>query len=334
MLFCNFLTPLLLHHPSPTEVFGVSRKEKVRTAIKTVLDLIEKEKLEYVALAVFRMKTGKPSDNWSFFNRMLMFAHGTSDARGYRQWQQVGRYVKKGARAFHILVPIYKKVPVKDREVTEEIEKLREEHCSKCEEAGVKHCGQCWVSDTILELREKGVFYIEKLVGFKPAPVFRKEDTEGAPLEEDLLQEQLRIPCEFQGIIEELGLSVKATAFDGRYYGWYAPYRREIALASPDLLVFLHELCHAVDHKLHHLRGSREEQEVVAELSAAVVGYLLGYRVNLRHAKYYLSQFGSTTVYKVLSRVERVVAYIVERTTRKETLRQHSVHALSPVPSG
>lgn len=35
---------------------------------------------------------------------------GTRDARGFRQWQQEGRYVVKGAKAFYILVPYLKKV--------------------------------------------------------------------------------------------------------------------------------------------------------------------------------------------------------------------------------
>ncbi|WP_202320377.1 zincin-like metallopeptidase domain-containing protein [Archaeoglobus neptunius] len=315
---------------------GKSRREKVRNAINTVLDLIEREKLEYVALAVFRVNGNKPSDNWSFFNRMLMFAHGTTDARGFRQWQQVGRRVKKGAKAFHILVPVFKKVPVKRKEVTEKIEELREEHCRKrCVVEGSEvrgHCGQCWVADEILKLKEVEVFYVEKLVRFKAAPVFRKEDTEGEPLEEDKLQEQLKIPCEFHEIVEELGLKVRATPFDGRYYGWYSPHRKEIVLASPDLLVFLHELAHAVDDKLHELNGSKEEREVVAELSAAVIAYLLGYKANVKHVKYYLQNVSPQTVYRLLNRVERVVGYVVERTRRDHhtTNLNESVSATTP----
>ena len=46
-----------------------------------------------------------PSSNWSLLNRTVMFLSGTQDARGYRQWKQVGRYVKKGCKAIYILVP-------------------------------------------------------------------------------------------------------------------------------------------------------------------------------------------------------------------------------------
>jgi hypothetical protein len=34
-----------------------------------------------------------------------MFLAGTQDARGFRQWKQANRYVKKGTRSFRILVP-------------------------------------------------------------------------------------------------------------------------------------------------------------------------------------------------------------------------------------
>ena len=34
-----------------------------------------------------------------------MFLSGTADARGFRQWKEVNRHVRKGAKALHILVP-------------------------------------------------------------------------------------------------------------------------------------------------------------------------------------------------------------------------------------
>ena len=46
-----------------------------------------------------------PSAKWSLRNRIIMSMNGTEDARGFRQWKQVGRNVKKGSRAFYILGP-------------------------------------------------------------------------------------------------------------------------------------------------------------------------------------------------------------------------------------
>ena len=59
---------------------------------------------EVVAYSMFSI-SNIPSAKWSLLNRTLMFLAGTQDARGYRQWQQAGRYVKKGAKSFRILVP-------------------------------------------------------------------------------------------------------------------------------------------------------------------------------------------------------------------------------------
>lgn len=56
-----------------------------------------------------------PASKWSLLNRTLIFFSGTADARGFRQWQEVNRFVKKGSRAIYILAPRLKK---KDNEET------------------------------------------------------------------------------------------------------------------------------------------------------------------------------------------------------------------------
>jgi hypothetical protein len=60
-----------------------------------------------------------PSSKWTLSNRLLAFAQTLEiDCRGYRQWQQVKRQVKTGAKAAFILRPYTKKV--KDAETSEE----------------------------------------------------------------------------------------------------------------------------------------------------------------------------------------------------------------------
>lgn len=81
--------------------------------VNQVLDkIVEKFKSgeipEAVALASYPI-VDIPSSKWSFTNRTLMFLSGTGDARGFRQWKQVNRWVKKGAKAIYILVPCLKK---------------------------------------------------------------------------------------------------------------------------------------------------------------------------------------------------------------------------------
>ena len=70
-----------------------------------------------VAYSMFPF-TNIPSEKWSILNRILMFVAGTQDARGFRQWNQVNRHVKKGSKAFYILVPHIKSET--DKETGEE----------------------------------------------------------------------------------------------------------------------------------------------------------------------------------------------------------------------
>jgi hypothetical protein len=83
--------------------------EKATQALNAILDLFENgnvpEALAFCAL----LPHDVPAQQWSLGNRMLMFMAGTSDARGFKQWQQVGRKVNKGAKAFYIVAPFYKK---------------------------------------------------------------------------------------------------------------------------------------------------------------------------------------------------------------------------------
>jgi hypothetical protein len=89
-----------------------------------------------------------PSSNWSVLNRITIFLSGTADARGFRQWKKVKRYVKKGAKAVYILVP--RIVPGKTKNEDDE---------------------------------ETAV-----LAGFMPKPVFRVEDTDGEPLDYEQIE--------------------------------------------------------------------------------------------------------------------------------------------------
>ena len=48
-----------------------------------------------------------PFDKWSFSNKIMAYLQtGTTDCRGFRQWQGAGRQVRKGEKAAYILGPI------------------------------------------------------------------------------------------------------------------------------------------------------------------------------------------------------------------------------------
>jgi len=77
----------------------------IKNTLKKILDCFESGNLpKAMSYSVFPT-ANTPSSNWSLLNRMLVFLSDTQDARGFRQWKEVNRYVKKGAKATHILVP-------------------------------------------------------------------------------------------------------------------------------------------------------------------------------------------------------------------------------------
>ena len=85
-------------------------KENVKQVLDSILEKFKSGDIpEAISYSMFPIPD-IPSTHWSILNRALMFLSGTQDARGYRQWQQVNRYVKKGSKALYILVPYIKKV--------------------------------------------------------------------------------------------------------------------------------------------------------------------------------------------------------------------------------
>ena len=53
---------------------------------------------------------GSPCRVWSWRNQLIVALRGHGEARGYRQWEQIGRRVKTGEKAFRILSPLAKNI--------------------------------------------------------------------------------------------------------------------------------------------------------------------------------------------------------------------------------
>lgn len=115
----------------------------IQGAIATLMNMFKSGDFPaQVAMTIIRKAEGDniPADSWSFANRLLITAQGTNDARGFRQWSEVGRHVKKGSKAIHIFAPLTKKIVEKDEATGEETSRVI-------------------------------------VAGFRPLPVFRLEDT-------------------------------------------------------------------------------------------------------------------------------------------------------------
>jgi hypothetical protein len=266
--------------------------EKLKLALESVLQRFESgdipEAIAYSTFPVYDI----PSARWSLLNRLLMFIAGTRDARGIKQWNQAGRHVKKGAKAFTILAPrIIKKV------------------------AESNGNGE---DDEELEEGDQGET-IKVLAGFLGVPVFRVEDTEGEPL----VYETIKLPeLPLMEVAQSCGVSVSGIPWDRLYYGFFRQDRNEIALATEEETVFFHELSHVAHQKVlgGELRNGQDwKQEIVAELSAAVLCHLFGKTPskhlgsNYRYISRYAGEAGLTPVQGclgVMKDVESVLSLI------------------------
>jgi hypothetical protein len=73
--------------------------EKVKQALQNILERFEAGDIpEAIAYSTFPIPNIQAA-RWSLLNPNLMFIAGTRNARGFRQWMEVGRQVKKGSKA-------------------------------------------------------------------------------------------------------------------------------------------------------------------------------------------------------------------------------------------
>jgi hypothetical protein len=89
---------------------------KVKETLDKILARFESGEIpEAVAYSMFPIPE-IPCSAWSLLNRTLVFLSGSMDARGFKQWKSVNRYVKKNSKALYILVPYLVKKVEEDRE--------------------------------------------------------------------------------------------------------------------------------------------------------------------------------------------------------------------------
>jgi len=241
-----------------------------------------------LATTIIRRHDGDvvPSDKWSIANQMLMQSQNTGDARGYKQWQSIGRQVAKGSKAIYIFAPMTKKV--KDKEQSE---KTGED--------------------------------VDKIVitGFCPIPVFRVEDTTGEPLPyADTYKPKTYPP--FFDVAQKLGLTVEYTPMRSDFLGRFSPRTSKIQLCSQDFCVYYHELAHACHATFTDISAiDKDKAEIVAEFSACVLCELTGTSGYQSQGYSYIKNYCDKndkpeTVLKkimgVLSDVERVVGIVLD----------------------
>jgi hypothetical protein len=80
--------------------------ETAQTSLQKVLDIFQSGQIPAVIAHTMIPSYDKPCNRWSLTNQIITLINQTSDARGFRQWQQVNRLVKKGSKAFYIIAPM------------------------------------------------------------------------------------------------------------------------------------------------------------------------------------------------------------------------------------
>ena len=218
---------------------------KAASAATQILEAFRTGNLPQALAPIFiHRKDNVPCRAWSWSNQLLVALAGHGDARGYRQWQEVGRQVKKGERSFSILVPI--------------IHKRTKENAQTGEEEEYSY-----------------------VAGFTSAPVFGLDQTEGDPLpppDPEVTGWLDKLPL--AEVAKQWGLSVDA--YNGQPGAPLGKYRgsQGIALGVKNLSTWAHEMCHAADDRLGHLkeRGQHWRSETVAELGGAILLEILGYQ--------------------------------------------------------
>jgi hypothetical protein len=237
------------------------RQAEAQAALQRVLELFESGELpERIAETVIApAPTDAPSNSWSLGNRLLQLLAGTTDGRGYRQWQQVNRHVIKGAKAFYILAPCTRTIHEKDADGSEQTRTI--------------------------------------VTGFTAIPVFRLEDTDGEPLEQPDYRPALLPPL--HDVAERLGVPVSYRPYVAKFLGYYSPGTDEIVLCSHDVRTFFHELAHAAHQRVLKQRGTtlkggqQAGQEIVADTVAAVLCELFGYSGYLASSRDYIQSYAN-----------------------------------------
>ena len=258
----------------------------IHNAINNMLEMFKNGNFpQAVALSIIRKHEGDniPSDNWTLGNRILMKMQGTEDARGFRQWQQVNRQVKRGAKAIHIFSPVLKKISDSDKKSDEEPQK-------------------------------------PVLIGFSPLPVFRYEDTEGEDLPSFDYSPKTYPP--FFDVAEKLGIEVTYKPLRSNYFGLYNSHFDKITLCSEDAITYYHELAHALDNRLNpdFHKFSKERKEIVAEFAGLILCQLSGISGYEDQSYQYIKEYCKKdktdaavlkSIMSVLADVEKIVELVL-----------------------
>ena len=263
---------------------------KALAALNTVINMFrDPDKLVKAAASATFPPCDMPASKWTMRNRWLaVMQSGEMDCRGFRQWENAGRKVKKGAKAIFILAPIL--IPKKVNGVPVKVNGKTEMMC----------------------------------IGFKGIPMHPADNTEGKALEYENPEIVNAMPL--INVAKAWEIDVAGRPFVGGYLGYFSDSKEAIRLCSDDEKVFWHELTHAAHARLHKANGKalkggqHADQEIVAELGAAVLARLYGHQIDVRQDSYeYIKRYAQSenkdvldACLSVLTETAKVVSLIMD----------------------
>lgn len=267
----------------------VSRAERAKSQLARIVELFSTKELPDTLAKSYLEPTGTPSDKWSLGNRLIMAMEQTHDARGYRQWMQVGRHVKKGAKAIYILAPRVMTAVEKDEKTGEKTTR-------------------------------------RFVAGFVGVPVFRYEDTDGAELRH--VKNAPRTLPPLADVAKHWGINVRFDATRHGEFGSFSKTDSEIRLCTDEVSTFFHELAHAAHSRIEELKpGQDATQEIVAQLVACTLARSYGYDADgytYGYIAHYAGGGDPETIgkscYRVIGTVEKILELIFEGKAKRDVV--------------
>ncbi len=231
--------------------------------------------------------------NYSYYNTMLILLQrsNASQVAGYRTWEKLGRYVRKGEKGIAILAPMITRLKNKD---------------GKTEE-------------TVLNgFKPVHVFDISQTEG-EELPEIAVEIMTSSHIAQEMIPK-------LHEISSEKGIQI--VYFQNRpdeAMGYYAPQTNEIGLkeasADQQAKTFIHELAHALTHTEE---ANYQEGELIAEGTAFIVSAHFGLDTS-SYSFEYVAAWASRAKKDALKKVARTIQktanqLIQELETQKEKI--------------